>query len=177
MCRTLDQSRIDLLETRRFINRREFVRRRIPIRRLDRWNIAADDQLLIERLAKLREIAIAAQFAGKSPTSIQRTEDRSRRLLLFEHPVQRRIGEGRVELGEEGHILHIEQKRIHALGTRRRDHLGRIVDTKNNRAPLPIFLVSVPSPQPTSRMRSPGCGSSRSNAASPSSATNAPTRA
>ena len=38
-----------------------------------------------------------------------------------------------------------------------------------------IFFVSVPSPQPTSRMRSPGCGSSKSSAAPPSSATNAPT--
>ena len=40
-----------------------------------------------------------------------------------------------------------------------------------------ILSDKLPSPQPTSRIRSPGLGSSRSRAAPPSSATKAPTRA
>ena len=39
-----------------------------------------------------------------------------------------------------------------------------------------IFRVRLPSPHPTSRIRSPAFGSRRSSAASPSSATKAPTR-
>ena len=50
--------------------------------------------------------------------------------------MQRRVGECRIELGEELHVFGGEQKRIDALGARRRDHFGRIVDTEHGRAAL-----------------------------------------
>ena len=53
-----------------------------------------------------------------------------------QHPVQRRVGESRVELGDELHVRGVQQQRVDALGPRRRDHLGRIVDAEHGRAAL-----------------------------------------
>ena len=50
--------------------------------------------------------------------------------------MQRGVGESRVELGEELHVLRRKQQRIDAFRPRRRDHLGRIVDAKHGSAAL-----------------------------------------
>ena len=63
---------------------------------------------------------------------------------LSQHPVQRRVGKSRVELGEELHVLGREQQRIDALGARRGDHLGRIVDAEHGRAALDDLLGQRP---------------------------------
>ena len=100
--RALDQPRVDLARSPRLRRPRRIPRATAyQLLSLDRRHIAADDQLLVERLAQRCEIALAAHFAGKAAAGLQRAEDRARRLLLLQHPVQRRVGESRVELGEE----------------------------------------------------------------------------
>ena len=122
--RPLDQPRIDPAEPRRLIDGGELLGRCIPVGRLDRRHVSADHKLFVERLAEVREIALAAHLARKTRAGLQRAKDRACRLRLLENPMQGRIRERCVELGEELHVLGRKQKRIDALRPRRSDHLG-----------------------------------------------------
>ena len=78
----------------------------------------------------------------------------------------------------ELHVRRVHQHGVDALGPRApRPSRANCRCRRQSRPRSMIFAVSVPSPQPTSRICSPGCGSSRSSAAPPSSATKPPTRA
>src|SRR6185312_9003030 len=87
-----DQTRIDFAESRGFVDAGEFLGRWIPVDRRRRRRISADDQLLVERLAQLRDIAFAAHLSGEAAAAFQGAEDAARDRLLVAHPVQCRIG-------------------------------------------------------------------------------------
>ena len=118
-----------------------------------------------------------AHFPGEAATGLQRSKDSPGCLLLLQHPMQGGVGKSCVESAKNcmssaaSWTASMPFARAAAI-------ISGELSTPSTIAPRSmIFLVSVPSPQPTSRMRSPGCGSSKSRAAPPSSATKAPTRA
>src|SRR6185369_8643623 len=96
--RPFDQPCVDLTEARRLIDGGEFVRRGIPVAGLDRRHVAANDQLLVQRLAQLLEVSLAAHLAGEAAAGLERAEDSAGGLLLCQYPVEGGIRKGRVEL-------------------------------------------------------------------------------
>ena len=130
------------------------------------------------RAAQRGEIARAAQLADKAPAGLEREPDGARGAFLVEHPVQGGVGESGVERFDE-----LAGRRRPSAGRRapwpapRRSSSGCCRSRPPRRPRSLIRCVSVPSPQPTSRMCSPGCGASRSSAAAPSAGTKPPTRA
>ena len=150
-----------------FIDGGELLGRRVPVAGFDRRRVAADDQLLVERLAQLREIALAAHLAGEAAARLQRAEDRRAPPAPCRAPSAasrwRRPRRTRRELSCPPRRI---STRVDARWpapprpSRANCRCRRTVAPRST-----IFSVSVPSPQPTSRICSPGCGSSRSSAA------------
>src|SRR2546430_1755465 len=64
--RPLDQPRVDVLEARLFIDGDEVLDSGIPVGGIGRRPEAAGDEHIVQRLAQLREIAVAAHLAGEA---------------------------------------------------------------------------------------------------------------
>ena len=177
--RPLDQPGVDLLEAGGFVDRGKFLGRRIPVARLDRRDVAADTS------SSSSASRIAARLPSPPISPANRPPGLSERTRSPAPPAPSRAPSAAPRWRRP-------RRTRHELACRRRpsarastpfaarsaDHFGRIVDPEHRRPRAPrSCCVSVPSPQPTSRICSPGCGSSRSSAAPPSSATNPPTAA
>ena len=126
--RPLDQPRVNILEACPVINLDELLDRRIPVGGKARRAIAAQHEHIVERLAKISKVALAAHFPREPPVGTKRKPDRARGAMLGQHPVQRRVREGRIEGFAEFQLGGIHQTRVEPVRARGGDHAQAVVD-------------------------------------------------
>ena len=103
-----------------------------------------------------RHIAVTAELADEAAARAKRAVDAGDHELGPAHPVERRIGEHRVELILEGKRMAVDLLHLEALGGGSGEQLLAQIGAKHIGAAARRSLrVSTPSPQPRSRMRSP----------------------
>jgi hypothetical protein len=71
---------------------------------------------------------VPTHLGDKAPARLERAGDTGEHRLLRAHPVQRRVGEHRVELALESEALTRHDPRVEALRLGGGDHVGRSVD-------------------------------------------------
>lgn len=117
------------------------------------------------------DVAVAAKLGDEAAARLQRAVYAGEHRVVVAHPMECGVRKHRVEFVLEGQLLGVDEPRVESARGRRRDHLRRRITPTTVAPAAIIFSVSEPSPQPTSRMRSPACGFSSPKTAAPSAGT------
>jgi len=134
---------------------------------------AAAGQGVFHRRANPLDAAGAAEFGHESTAGTQRAFHPVQHGIRSFHPMQGRVAEDGVELAVEIERLAILDARVESALAGGLNLFGARIDANDLAASSTNFRVSGPSPQPRSKIRSPGRGSSSSTTPEPRSATNA----